>query len=112
MSLVNRLAGLNNEAKIPVHYFYAALSELAAGEFTRAQIISQFGLVTDDSEAQDGTGEDETVALDVIITGYTNAAAGRKQEYLEFIHRLFMLAEAGAPGYTTKAALNARLSRF
>lgn len=101
MSLVNKLAGLNDEPKLPVHYFYAALTELAAGEFTRAQIITMFGIeVSEEAE------------LDAIIDGYTNATVARKQEYLEFIHRMFMLAEANAPGYITKADLDARLTRF
>lgn len=101
MSLVNRLAGLNNEPKIGVHSFYAALAEFAAGEFTRAEIVGHFEL----DEADD-------TELGVLIDAYTAAPNNRKQEFLEFIHRIFILAEVGAPGYTTGVALNARIGRF
>ena len=100
MSLIDRLVGIE-EPRIAVHYFYAAMTEVAAGEFTRAQLVNHFGLdAAEDTE------------LGVIIGYYQATPADRKQEFLEFIHRIFMLAEAGAPGYTTGADLNSRLSRF
>ena len=102
MSLINRLAGLNDEEKIAVHYFYAAMLEMHYGEVTRAQIITHFGLETEDE-----------VGLDVIIAKYQGLSNNsQKLEFVNWIHAVFMLAESGAPGYTTGADLNARLTRY
>jgi hypothetical protein len=101
MSLIDKLAGIDRPNKLAVHTFYAALAEFAAGEVTRAQIVSYFNL----------SAEDET-ELDFLIAAYTNAPNNRKQEFLEFIHRLFMLAEERTPGYQTNAEITARINRF
>ena len=101
MSLVNRLAGLNDEEQISAHYFYAALLEMHYGEFNRAQIISHFEL-----EPADETG------LDALIAKYQGLPADRRLEFVNWVHAVFMLAGNRAPGYTTGAELNARLGRF
>lgn len=94
MSLINRLTGV--EEKLPVHQFYAALAEYADGQITKANIVSYFGLSAGD-EAD----------LDWLIARYGDATD--KQKFLEVTHRIFILAEGEAPGYTTEAALQARI---
>ena len=100
MSLIDRLSN-DEDPKIPVHQFYAALAEYAAGAITRAGLVSYFQM----------SAEDET-ELDALIADYQAAPADRKQEFLEFVHRIFILAEVKAPGYDTKAALNTRINNF
>ena len=100
MSLIDRLAG-NEEPKLPTHQFYAALSEFAAGELTKAQIVDFFVL---------DSGEE--AELDVLIAAYQAALPARKLEFRAMIHEIFLLAEVSAPGYTTASELNSRISRF
>ena len=100
MSLLAKLMGIE-EPSVAVHYFYAALKELHYGAVTRANIVSHFGLSTEDE-----------VELDVLIAKYQSVGNNEKLEFVEFIHAVFMLAESGAPGYTTTAELNTRIQAF
>lgn len=106
MSLVDRLAGITDEPipvgfkKLGVSTFWASLYELAQGQVTKAQMVAYFEL--------DPTEEAE---LDWIIGRYNaqpNATA--KAKFVELMQVLFMLAEAGVPGYTTNADLVARIN--
>ena len=103
MALIDRLAGLNDPEggqKLAVNTFHAAMYELAAGQATKAEVVSYFSL-----DAQ------EEAELDWIIGRYNsqpNAAA--KERFVELLRVVFILAEAQVPGYTTNAELMARLS--
>jgi hypothetical protein len=74
-----------DEPKIPVHAFGAALSELARGSITRAQLIAAFSLAGD-----------EVTELDAIIATYTGLVSTRDKDF--FIAKLedvMILAESG-----------------
>ena len=107
MGLVNRLAGIPEPGQTPeevrkleVNTFHASMYELAAGQVTKAQIVSYFGL--------DAAEQSE---LDWIISQYNaqpNAAA--REKYVELLRVCFIMAEAQVPGYTTNAQLALRLA--
>ncbi|MCB0257041.1 MAG: hypothetical protein KDI55_25255 [Anaerolineae bacterium] len=103
MALIDRLAGLGDpeaNQKLSVNAFHSAMYELAAGVVTKAQVVSYFEL--------DASEEAE---LDWLIGRYNaqpNAAA--KERFIELLRVVFILAEAQVPGYTTNAALVARLT--
>lgn len=84
-----------DETKIAVHYFYAALVDLAAGKSNKAEIVAGFNL--------DATAEAQ---LDLLITGYQNATD--KNRWLHELQSAMMLAEAGLK-YTTKQGFAARM---
>ena len=83
---------------IPVHYFFAALVDYAAGETTRQQIINYWSM---DSEAQ----TDLNTLCDH-IDGLGTATA--KMAFGTELHAVMMFAEAGAK-YNIKAAFRTRL---
>ena len=103
MSLYDKLTGVE-QPKLPTHQFQAAMSEWADGAtgFSRATIISGFGLTLDD--------EAELDALKVIYdSANTNA---KKQRLLKVFDNVMMLAESQDEHgfYTTKAEIVARLN--
>jgi len=100
MSILDKIIG-TEKPRCAVHFLYSALAELAEGEITRAQMITYFEL----SAA-------EEVELDFLIAEYQSAANNRKQEWLVTLHRILMLAEGKAPGYSTPADVQARIQRF
>jgi len=107
MSLVDRLAGIGAipddpaTAKIPVHYFYAALLEVHYGGVTVGDVESHFAL-----------NAAEQVELGVIVTKYTSLPANRREAFVNYLHALFMLAESGSPKHDTTVKLNARIQAF
>ena len=102
MSLVAKLGD-----SLPVHQFWAALCEFASlgigsssqQEVTQQNIIDYFGLEGDD-----------LTELDTLITYY--AASTNKVQFVETIHRIFMLKEMQTPGYIGKLDLLNRISRI
>ena len=103
MALINRLAGLGDpetNRKLPITYFWANLYELAQGKRTKAQIVSLFALDTDEA------GE-----LQWLIDKYNSQPnATAKAKFIELVQVIFIMAEAGAPGYTSNAELVARFN--
>lgn len=103
MSIIDRLSGIGteeNSTKLGVHTFWAALSEFADGFVTKPEIVSYFQL--------DSTEEEE---LDWLVGKYTSQPnAEAKAKFVELIHVIFILAEQGAPGYTTNAQIVARIN--
>ena len=105
MALIDKLAGLEDPetgTKFSVNAFHAALVELSNGEVTQQNIIDYFGMDADDQ-----------TDLQWLIGRYNaqpNAAA--KEKFVELMRTLFVLAEEGAPGYTTSALLAARINRI
>lgn len=103
MALIDRLAGIGDPEsvdKLPITYFWANLYELAQGYRTKAQIVSLFGLSTQ-----------EASELQWLIDRYNaqpNAEA--KSKFVELINVILIMAEAKAPGYTTNADLVARIT--
>lgn len=82
--------------------FGAALSELARGGLTKAQIVTHFGMDTD-------TESD----LDWLITQYNAVpTAEGKAQFVTFIRLIFLLAESQFPGYTTEQDLVAKINGF
>ena len=102
MSLVARLGD-----DLPVHQFWAALCEYGAvgigsssqQEVTKQNIIDYFGL----------EGSDIT-ELDTLESFYV--ASTDKVQFVDTIHRIFLLKEMNTPGYTSGADLLARISRI
>lgn len=106
MSLLNRLAGIDIDyesptgQKLSVGAFWAHLYELAKGQRTRQQIIDYFSL-----------NAGEITELDWLIGRYNaqpNATA--KASFVELMQVIFYMAESRVPGYTTNAALVARIN--
>lgn len=102
MSLLDKLSRTESPP-LDAHAFQAAMSEWADGAtgFSRASIISAFGLVLDD--------EAELDALKAIYdSANTNA---KKQRLLKTFDNIVMLLNKGDTGwYATKAEINARLT--
>lgn len=108
MALLDKLRGtpygdLDNPAyvKLPVHQFWAALTEFAAGEVTKPQIVAFFNL--------DAADEAD---LDWLIGKYQAAANNKKEIFLHRIHDIFVLAEYDFPGYQTEAELQGMIDRI
>lgn len=104
MALLDRLAGINdddsNNYKLPILYFWANLYELAQGYRTKAQIVSLFGLNTNEANE-----------VQWLIDKYNaQPTATAKAKFVELIEVILIMAEAGAPGYTTNAELVARIN--
>lgn len=96
MSLLDRLTGLE-APKLPVHQFWAALTEFQDGAITKAQLISEFSLA----------GTDVT-ELDWLISKYQ--ASTNKENFVHRIHSLFCLAEFNHFNYNDKATMQARIN--
>jgi hypothetical protein len=104
MSLIDRLAGLNQDSenpnKLPITYFWANLYEMAQGYRNKAQIVSHFNLDTDEANE-----------LQWIINKYNaQPDAVSKAKFVELINVILIMAEARAPGYTSNAELVARIN--
>lgn len=89
MSLFGRITAQDN-TKISVHRFGAALRQFAAGQLTQAQVISAFSLSTF-----------EQTELQALVNTYqalgtgTAAAAFAKSQYLDSMEDVFLLCETG-----------------
>ena len=102
MSLVAKLGDT-----LPIHQFWAALCEYGSTslgssnqqEVTKQNIIDYFGL-----EGTDLTELDTLVAL--------FQASSNRVQFVDTIHRIFMLKEMQTPGYVTGADLLSRISRI
>ena len=94
--LFDRLFTISEDyPQIAVHYFYAALSDMAAGKSTKSEIVTGFSL--------DATAEAQ---LDTLIAAYQNATD--KNRWLHELHSVMMLAEAGLK-YRTKLSFATRM---
>jgi len=101
MALVERLMGLE-ETKIPVHDFFAAQQEVAAGFITVAQVKSFLNM--------DAAAETEYDALIALYpTGTSATAVFNKTTYISRMHAVFLLAESAYPGYDTPAVVRSKL---
>ncbi len=102
MSLLNRLRG-TEAPRINAHGFQAALSEWADGApgFTRASIIAQFALQTED-EAE----------LDILKAHYDSANTSAKKLRLRktLDNILMLIGDRDVTFYPTNADVNARLA--
>lgn len=102
MSLLNRLRG-TEQPRLNAHGFQAALSEWADGAagFSRATIISQFVLTTDD-EAE----------LDILKAHYDSANTSAKKLRLRktLDNILMLIGDRDLTFYATNAEVNARLA--
>jgi len=97
MSLLDRLSGAQ-EPKLPVHQFWASLSEYAGGHISEADIQSAFGL----------TGGDDLTEWEWLRDKYI--ASTDKPGFVESMHTIFMLAEKSLYGYNVKATVQARIN--
>ena len=102
MSLLDRLRGIENP-RINAHGFQAALNEWADGAagFSRAAIVSQFGL----------TAEDEA-ELDILKAHYDDANTSAKQLRLRktLDNILMLIGDRDLTFYPTNASVNTRLA--
>ena len=97
MALFNRLIG-TEEPKLSVHAFAAVIFDYVAGEVTRAEIISAFGITAA-----------EEAALDTVLAkvdGLANATA--KKVWCLELENVLILGEGGYR-YTTQASAANRL---
>jgi hypothetical protein len=99
MSLLDRLTGIE-EPKLPVHQFWAALTEYAAGKITEANILDAFDILsgTDLSEWQWLVGK--------------YVASTNKSSFIEKIHVIFILAEYKIFGYDQKTVIQNRINEL
>lgn len=96
MSLYNRIAGLNNEAKISPHLLTSIL-----GEFERGQITANQGLVAFDPPLSVPEQTEATLIFNNISTAvYTRTEACD----------VFYLAELGVAPYDNEANFKTRLA--
>jgi hypothetical protein len=110
MPLYDRLCGRNDsgedvENRFPLHSFNATLGEFARGQITGAQaqviVNTLTGAPLSPSEITEAT------TLLATVTSAGNAAARLARAKL--IEDVLILAEIGAPGYTTPTQVRTRL---
>lgn len=101
MALVERLMGLE-DPKIPVHDFFAAQQQVAAGQITISNVKSFLQMDTAAAAEYDAL-----IAL--YPTGTTATAVWNKVMYLQNCHAVFILAEEKYPGYDTPALVRAKI---
>lgn len=103
MSLVSRLAGLGDpetSRKLPLNTFWAVMHEIRHERIAPAQVIAHYGF-----------DADEQAELGWIMTRYAEQPdAAAKLQFLDYVLAVFMLAEAGFPGYSTEAEIVARIN--
>lgn len=87
----------DDETKIAIHSFRAALGDYSTGDTTRTEIVNYWTL---DSEAQ--------IDLDVLLAAIDSKTDLQKAQFLLELHDVLMIAEEGAK-YTTKATFKVRL---
>lgn len=114
MALIERLMGLAPngvsradsevpaEAKIPIHLFFAAQSEIIAGRLVVAGVKSYLSM-----DVATQAEYDALIALAPV--GATTDAKVNKRIFLDQIHSVFILAEKRVPGYDTPAQVRAKL---
>lgn len=101
MALVERIMHWETEPAnrwISVHEFFAALSELAGGALTVAQIKSYYQM----------TPEDE-VDFDALVALSPKSTEGRMM-LVDRVHSIFLLGETGAPGYSSPTDVRGKIT--
>ena len=81
VSIIDRLSGAE-DPKISAHHLFGALTLLANGDITRAEIETGMDIAT--------TGTDATELTFMINTG---SGATDRQKYLNTLHAIFLLQE-------------------
>jgi len=104
MALVERLMHLDPDParNMSVHTFFAAITEVQAGQLTAAQVQTYLAMT-----AADIAEWDAIAAL--MPTGSTATAMANKALWMSRVHAVFILAEQRAPLYSTPAEVRARL---
>jgi len=99
MALVERLMHTDPDVTrfIPVHTFFAAMSELSVGNITVAQVKTFWNTTAADD-----------VDLDALIAA-APAGDAAKALYIQKLHAVFILAESTVPGYDTPAGVRTKL---
>lgn len=97
MALFHRISKEAEGNKIPIHQFSAAIREYMRGRMTRAEIISAFNLLADD-----------TPGLDAFLTRIDGATAAQKIAIGSAIDDICMLCE-GRHKYGTETEWNTRV---
>ena len=101
MALVERLMHIpaDDPANMPVHQFFASLTEMLSGRLTAAQIQNYYAMTAEDLADWD--------AMAALIPAANQTAA--RAMWLEHVHAAFILAEGRVPTYSTPAEVRARL---
>ena len=81
MSIIDRLAGIE-EPKISAHHLFGALTLMANGDISRAEIEAGLNIAADGTDASE---------LTFMIN--TGAGATDRQKYLNTLHAIFLLQE-------------------
>lgn len=99
MALVERLMHLDPDESrnMAVHTFFAALTEMANGKLTSAQIQTYYNMTTEDLVDWNA------------VAALMPSQVANKALFVEHIHAAFILAEDRVPTYTTPAEVRARL---
>ena len=99
MALIERIVKTDPDESrhIPYHTFHAALIEIAAGNATLNQLKSYWNATTEDSNELDA------------IAALAPVDNAQRALFLERMHAVFALAEAGVPGYDTPAGVRTKL---
>lgn len=105
MPLYDRLLGIGDADKIPVHQFQATLAEFGRGRLTGQQAQTIINAISGSPLLAD-----EVTDAQAPLTTITSASgAMAKLARVAEIDHVLMLAEALAPGYNTPALIKARL---
>ena len=102
MALVERLMKWDtelDERHIPVHAFFAAITEVMAGRLTAAQVQSYLAM----------TPEDIADWNAIVATMPVQAQAANRALWATKMHAVFLLAEDRYPQYSTPAEVRTKL---
>ncbi len=101
MGLLARIRG-DEDPKMSIHQFSAAMRQVHRGRNTVAQLKSAFEM---DAQAQ--------TDMDWLVSQYTAQAVGDRVEWLEALDDVLMLAEkANLPTYGSDAEVQARITEI
>ena len=102
MALVERLMHDASEPEtrwIPVHQFFAAVTELMAGQLTAAQVQTTYGMTAPDLGDWNA----------ILATMPPPSQTAQRAIFMNRMHSVFLLAEDQIPLYSTPAEVRTRL---
>lgn len=101
MALVERLMHIDpvESRNMPVHEFFASITELLYGRLTASQIQTYYAMTAEDLVDWDALASQIPAA---------NQTAARAM-WAEHIHAAFILAETRVPAYSTPVEVRTRL---
>lgn len=110
MSLLDKIIG-TEEPKVRAHQFMMSYDLYKRGSITRAQLETEYGLVTDDPDITYLDTQHGNVSISGIGTALQDAAFQKISRYIfrQHVEGLWLLAERGHHGLDTKATLKTEI---